>query len=78
MNKQYLQELESVGRQRTDALTRSPKDARAFMIRAGIYTKAGKLKANYGGAQTTASRDHVRKSMLDRGNGSETPFTMAL
>lgn len=33
----------------TDHLKRHPDEARALLVRAGIYTKAGKLTKAYGG-----------------------------
>jgi hypothetical protein len=52
MNKQQFERLAEIGRKQTDAITQSPKAAKEFMIRAGIYTKAGHLKASYGGVGT--------------------------
>ncbi len=52
MTKTQLEKLALIGREQTDIITRTPRAAKAFMIRAGIYTKAGSLKKSYGGGQT--------------------------
>jgi hypothetical protein len=57
MNKQQLEKLASIGRSRTDEIKRSPETAKAFMIRAGIYTKAGTLKESYGGGRVRKPTD---------------------
>lgn len=35
----------------TDRITKDPKEARRFLIEAGIITKDGKLSPNYGGGK---------------------------
>ena len=52
MDKQQLEKLVSIGRRRTDAITQTQKASKAFMVQAGIYTKAGSLKESYGGGQS--------------------------
>jgi hypothetical protein len=52
MNKQQLEKLAKIGRRQTSEITQTPNAAKAFMIRAGIYTKAGALKESYGGGQS--------------------------
>ena len=55
VDRRQLEKLALIGRQQTDMITRTPEAAKAFLIQAGIYTKAGSLKKNYGGGQNRKS-----------------------
>ena len=57
MTKTQLEKLATIGRERTDTITRTPQASKAFMIRAGICTKAGTLKESYGGGRNTNRND---------------------
>jgi NRPS condensation-like uncharacterized protein len=48
---QQLEHLKRVVRERSEQRRATPGASKNFMIRAGILTKKGKLRASYGGSQ---------------------------
>lgn len=51
MTEQQLEHLKRLGRERSEQRRATPGASKKFMIRAGILTSKGKLRATYGGSQ---------------------------